>query len=248
MKETINESVHLAFYNLSQSYNDIVTFKNLSLEITKGETVFLIGESGCGKTTLLKTLCQLIPQSSGKIELSGEDVSLMNAQAYKKRFGYVIQKAGLLPHLTIAQNVALPAQIHNLTENIECRTKQLFESLNLDFEELKSRFPHQISGGQKQRVSIARALINDPEILFMDEPFGALDPITKKSIYKDFLNIKSLSDKTVIIVSHDIKEACILSDRICILKDGQFEQIGTYNEMKTNPKTEYVKNYMSDWV
>ena len=160
----------------------------------------------------------------------------------------MIQKAGLLPHLTIYENVALPARIHNQTENLEARMRGLFDSLNLDYLELKDRYPNQISGGQKQRISIARALINDPEILFMDEPFGALDPLTKKSIYTDFLSLKSLNDKTIVIVSHDMKEAAILSDRIVVLKEGQFEQIGTYQELKENPNSEYIKNYMSDWT
>lgn len=224
-----------------------MTFDQLSLDILKGETVFLIGESGCGKTTLLKTLCQLIPVESGDIYLSGTKVKDFKPEDYKKKFGYVIQKAGLLPHLTIYQNVTLPAKIHKQTKNLEERAKSLFESLNLDLNELKNRYPNQISGGQKQRVSIARALINDPEILFMDEPFGALDPLTKKSIYTDFLKLESLAEKTIVIVSHDMNEAAILSDRIVVLKEGRFEQIGTYQELKDHPKTDYIKNYMSDW-
>ncbi len=196
---------------------------------------------------MLKTLCQLLPQTSGDIFLCEQNIKTLNPQAYKKRFGYVIQKAGLLPHLTIFQNVELPARIHGHKDDQTQKIKTLFETLNLDFYELKNRYPYQISGGQKQRVSIARALINDPEILFMDEPFGALDPLTKRSIYKDFLNIKALSKKTVIIVSHDMQEASMLSDRIAILNRGQFEQIGTYQDLKLNPKTEYIKNYLADW-
>ncbi len=196
---------------------------------------------------MLKTLCQLIKQKSGDIFLSGKNINELNPIEYKKKFGYVIQKAGLLPHLTVLENVELPSRIHGNTDDLKSKVVSLFDSLNLDFEELKNRFPNQISGGQKQRVSIARALINDPELLFMDEPFGALDPLTKKSIYKDFLNIKSLSDKTVIIVSHDMIEASILSDRIVVLKDGSFEQIGAYDDLKLNPKTEYIKTYLQDW-
>lgn len=208
----------------------------------------MVGESGCGKTTLLKTLCQLRPQSSGDIFLENQNIKLSNPIDYKKKYGYVIQKAGLLPHLNILQNVELPAKIQgNIQNNLE-QIRNLFELLNLDFKDLNQKYPHQISGGQKQRVSIARALINDPELLFMDEPFGALDPLTKRSIYKDFLNLKRLSDKTTIVVSHDMIEASILSDRIVILKNGHFEQIGTYHDLKTNPKTEYVKNYLKDWV
>lgn len=237
----------MAFSHLSQSYENKQTFSDLSLQIIKGETVFLIGESGCGKTTLLKTLCQLIPASSGEIYLSGQNIAELKPENYKNRFGYVIQKAGLLPHLTIFENVVLPAKIHNMLDDIEGRTENLFESLNLDFNDLKSRYPHQISGGQKQRVGIARALINNPEILFMDEPFGALDPITKKNIYTDFLNLNSLTEKTIVIVSHDMKEAAILSDRIVVLNHGKFEQIGTYDELRSDPKTQYIKDYMTDW-
>ncbi len=187
-------------------------------------------------------------QTNGAIYLSGKNINTFKPEDYKKKFGYVIQKAGLLPHLTIYENVTLPAKIHKQTKDLENRTILLFESLNLAYDELKNRYPHQISGGQKQRVSIARALINDPEILFMDEPFGALDPLTKKSIYSDFLNFEGLTAKTIVIVSHDIHEAAILADRIVVLKSGQFEQIGTYQELKANPKSDYIKDYMSDWT
>jgi osmoprotectant transport system ATP-binding protein len=207
----------------------------------------LVGESGSGKTTLLKTLCQLIKQKSGDIFLSGENIKNIHPIDYKKKFGYVIQKAGLLPHLNVVQNIELPARIHGNKGDLKPKILELFDSLNLDYEMLALRYPSQISGGQKQRVSIARALINDPELLFMDEPFGALDPLTKRSIYKDFLNLKILSDKTIIIVSHDMIEASILSDRIVLLKDGRFEQVGTYEDLKSNPKSSYVKTYLQDW-
>ena len=216
------------------------------MQIIEGETLFLVGESGCGKTTLLKTLCQLLPYHNGEIKICGQELKDIPPRVYKKRIGYVIQKAGLLPHLNIRKNIQLPARIHKLDDQVDQRTYKLLEFLNLEAS-LLDKYPHQISGGQKQRVGIARALINDPEILFMDEPFGALDPLTKKRIYKDFLSLKRFLNKTVIIVSHDMNEASILADRITILREGRFEHTGTYEELRHQTQNQYVQDFMKDW-
>lgn len=208
--------------------------------------MFLVGESGCGKTTLLKTLCQLLPYHNGEIKIYNQELKNIPSRIYKKSIGYVIQKAGLLPHFNIRKNIQLPARIHKLNDQINQRTHKLLEFLNLE-SSLLDKYPHQISGGEKQRVSIARALINDPKILFMDEPFGALDPLTKKRIYKDFLSLKRFLNKTIIIVSHDMNEAAILADRIAVLKEGRFECIGTYEDLNHQTHNPYVQEFMKEW-
>lgn len=217
----------------------------LSMTIPTGETCVLIGPSGCGKTTTMRMINRLIEPSGGRILVGGEDVMSVDPVELRRRIGYVIQQIGLFPHMTIAANVAtVPALLGWETDRIATRTDELLHLVGLDPATYRGRFPRELSGGQRQRVGVARALAADPRVMLMDEPFGAVDPITRANLQAEFLGILKSLRKTVIFVTHDIDEAIRMGDRIAILKDGRLVQYDTPGKILLNPADDFVAAFV----
>ncbi len=217
---------------------DAVTF-----EVTEGTTCMLVGTSGSGKTTLLRMVNRLIEPTSGQIIIDGRNILEENPILLRRRIGYVIQQVGLFPHMNIAENIRVTAEIAGgwSKEQLAERVDELLELVGLPPAEYRKRFPRQLSGGQQQRVGLARALATDPAILLMDEPFGALDAITRARMQDELLRIQRDVHKTILFVSHDIEEAFKLGDMIAVLHDGQLMQLGTPVELLAQPSNEYVR-------
>ncbi len=201
---------------------------DLNLQIVKGETLVLLGESGCGKTTTLKLINRLIEPTGGAVIVEGKPTADWDAIKLRRRIGYVLQEAGLFPHFTIAENVALILGLENWNEAKKyARTKEMLELAGLNFDKYAARYPHELSGGQRQRVGVARALAADPEILLLDEPFGALDPITRHNLQKEFANLVVELNKTAVFVTHDLHEAMLLGSRIALMEKGKIVLLNT---------------------
>jgi osmoprotectant transport system ATP-binding protein len=215
--------------------------------VNEGENVVLLGTSGCGKTTLLKMINRLIEPSSGEIWIGGKNIGGQPPAALRKKIGYVLQNTGLFPHYTISENIAVvPRLLGWDKQKIYARTTALLEKLHLPPGKYLSSYPHELSGGQQQRVGLARALAANPPILLMDEPFGALDPITRASVKKDFKELDELKSTTIILVTHDIQEAFELADRICLLDKGKIVQAGTPDDLLFRPADDYVRHFIGD--
>ncbi|MDN5212060.1 ATP-binding cassette domain-containing protein [Fulvivirgaceae bacterium BMA12] len=228
---------------ISKAYNGKKVVDEVSFEVKKGETLVLLGTSGSGKTTLLKMLNRLIQPTEGKIRIDGEDITANRAETLRLKIGYVIQNIGLFPHYTIARNIAtVPELLKWDRDSVDDRIDFLLKLMGLP-EEMGSRYPAELSGGQKQRVGLARALAADPPIVLLDEPFGALDPITRRQIQTEFKELETLLDKTMVLVTHDVFEAIELGDRICLMHDGKIQQIGTPTELIFEPANDFVWNY-----
>lgn len=230
--------------HISKNFGATTAVKNLSFNVEKGETLILLGTSGCGKTTTLKMLNLLIAPDEGEILINGINHTKINQEELRLGIGYVLQSNGLFPHYTIAQNMAVVPQLLKWNKDkISKRIDELLEKLHLP-KDVKNKFPHQLSGGQQQRVGLARALAANPPILLMDEPFGALDPITRNKIKSEFLTLDELQNKTIIMVTHDVQEAFELGNQICLMDEGEILQIGTPKELLENPKSDKVKNFL----
>ncbi len=202
----------------------------LSLSVQRGETFVLLGESGCGKTTTLKLVNRLLAPTSGEVRVEGKTTTEWDAIRLRRRTGYVIQEAGLFPHFTVEQNVALVPSLEGWDEaRVGERVRELLSLVGLDPEQFAHRYPRELSGGQRQRVGVARALAADPPLLLMDEPFGALDPLTRSSLQKEFVELKSRLGKTVIFVTHDVREALLLGSRIALMDAGKVVLLETPN-------------------
>ena len=219
---------------------------HISLTVDEGDVCVLIGPSGCGKTTTMRLINRMIEPTSGKIELMGRDVTHMDAVELRRGIGYVIQQVGLFPHLTIADNVATVPRLLGWDEvKVSHRVDELLGLVDLDPGTYRHRFPRDLSGGQKQRVGVARALAADPPVMLMDEPFGALDPITRDRLQNEFLRLQSEVRKTVVFVTHDIDEAIKLGDRIAILREGGvLAQYDTPDEILAHPADEFVARFV----
>lgn len=217
---------------------DAVTF-----EVPEGSTCMLVGTSGSGKTTLLRMVNRLIEPSSGAILINGKNVLQEDPIQLRRRIGYVIQQVGLFPHMTIAENIRVTAEIAGgwTKERLATRTDELLDLVGLPPGDYRKRFPRQLSGGQQQRVGLARALATDPAILLMDEPFGALDAITRERMQDELLRIQKDVHKTILFVSHDIEEAFKLGDQIAVLTEGQLVQLGTPVELLAKPANDFVR-------
>lgn len=203
--------------------------------------VFL-GSSGSGKTTVLKMINRLLEPDSGSITVDGVDTRDYDSIKLRRSMGYVIQSIGLFPHMTIGENVTLMPRLCGWDEQRRgSRTREVLQLVGLNPDEFSNRYPDELSGGQQQRVGVARALANDPEILLMDEPFGALDAVTRESLQQELIAVKERVRKTIIFVTHDIFEAFTLADRIAVMHEGRLEQVGTRDEIITAPATEFVE-------
>ena len=231
---------------VSKTYGTVKAVEAVSFTVAEGETLILLGTSGCGKTTVLRMLNKLIEPTSGAIFLKNQPISTILAEQLRRSMGYVLQHTGLFPHYTIAENMAVVPRLLNWkAPQIKERTMELIQKLHLSEEQL-AQYPDQLSGGQKQRVGIARALMADPPVLLLDEPFGALDPITRTHIRQEFLQLDELKRKTVIMVTHDITEAFELGDRICLMQQGRIEQIGTPAELLLKPNSNFVSSFLNE--
>jgi osmoprotectant transport system ATP-binding protein len=219
---------------------------DLTLDIPTGKTCVLIGPSGCGKTTTLRMINRLIEPDRGRVLIDGEDTTGVDPAQLRLKMGYVIQQTGLFPHMTVGDNVGTVPRLWQWDKaRIEARVEELLQLVGLDPAEYRDRYPHQLSGGQRQRVGFARALGADPPILLMDEPFGAVDRITRERLQHEFINIQRSMRKTVVFVTHDIDEAVMVGDRICLLQmQAQIAQYDTPERILTRPASAYVAEFL----
>jgi len=220
--------------------------KDLNLEVNPGEILVLVGPSGCGKSTTLRLINRMIEPSSGRIIYEGEDVTKGDPNELRRRMGYVIQQIGLFPHRTIAENIAtVPKLLKWPKDKIRARVDELLEVVSMDPSIYRDRYPSELSGGQAQRVGVARALGADPDVLLMDEPFGAIDPITRDRLQNEFLRLQGELKKTIVFVTHDIDEAVKMGDRIAILREqSEIAQLDTPEHILTDPADEFVENFL----
>ncbi|GAA5090017.1 hypothetical protein GCM10023210_15570 [Chryseobacterium ginsengisoli] len=236
----------IAVESVSKSFNNRPAVDDISFVANEKEILVLLGTSGCGKTTTLKMINRLIDSDSGRILIDGKNSRDQKVEELRMGIGYVMQNSGLFPHYTVAENIAVVPKLQKWnSKQIESRTEELIQKLHLS-EDILKRFPHELSGGQQQRVGIARALMANTPILLMDEPFGALDNITKSDIHAEFKTLNELKNKTIILVTHDVSEAFELGHRICLMDKGKIIQIGTPKEMIYHPINEFVKNFFAN--
>jgi len=235
----------IEFKNVSKSFNGRKILNDINITIQDQELVVFIGPSGCGKTTTLKMINKLLTPSSGEILINGDKIQDKNTIKLRRNMGYVIQQAGLLPHLTIGDNIALIPSIEKMPKDkIHTKVIDLLKLVGLDAEEFINKYPNQLSGGEQQRVGVARALVMDPDVILMDEPFSALDPITKSQLQDEIFNIQQNFKKTIIFVTHDMDEALKLGDRICIMNGGHVVQFDTPEEILKNPINDFVRDFV----
>lgn len=235
----------IKFENISKKFKNTTVLSDVSFEIEKGKLVAIIGESGCGKTTTLKMINGLITPTSGKIYINNEDISTKNVIDLRRNMGYVIQQTGLFPHMTIRENIELIPKVQNKKpDDITQQTYNLMDMVGLDCDKFLNRYPVELSGGQQQRVGVARAFATNPDIILMDEPFSALDPITRSSLQDELVNLQSKLKKTIIFVTHDMDEAIKISDKMCIMDKGKIIQYDTPENILKNPVNDFVSQFV----
>lgn len=236
----------IIFDNVSKQYdNNQIAVKALNVEIKKGEFFVIIGPSGCGKTTLLKMINRLIPLTAGTIWINDKRISDYNIHELRWSIGYVLQQIALFPHMTIEENIAVVPELKKWSKTkIHQRVDELLALVGLEPAKYRQRKPKELSGGEQQRVGVVRALAADPEIILMDEPFSALDPISRTKLQDDLLEMQRTIQKTIVFVSHDMQEALKLGDRLCIMKDGEIVQIGTPQQLLQNPVNDFVQQFI----
>nr|WP_318539896.1 betaine/proline/choline family ABC transporter ATP-binding protein [Terribacillus saccharophilus] len=235
----------LTFENVTKIYSGSKkAVNNLNLQIQKGEFICFIGPSGCGKTTSMKMVNRLIEPTEGRILIDGKDIMKQNRVQMRREIGYVIQQIGLFPHMTISENITLVPKLQQWSkEKRRERVAELIKLVNLP-EEYLDRYPQELSGGQEQRIGVLRALASNPPLILMDEPFGALDPITRDGLQEEFKDLQKRLGKTIVFVTHDMDEAIKLADRIVIMKDGEIVQVDTPDEILRNPANEFVESFI----
>jgi len=235
----------LTLENVSKTYKGgKKAVNNVNLKIAKGEFICFIGPSGCGKTTTMKMINRLIEPSAGKIFIDGENIMDQDPVELRRKIGYVIQQIGLFPHMTIQQNISLVPKLLKWPEQQRKeRARELLKLVDMG-PEYVDRYPHELSGGQQQRIGVLRALAAEPPLILMDEPFGALDPITRDSLQEEFKKLQKTLHKTIVFVTHDMDEAIKLADRIVILKAGEIVQVGTPDDILRNPADEFVEEFI----
>ncbi|RFU66582.1 ABC transporter ATP-binding protein [Peribacillus glennii] len=238
----------ITFEHVGKKYPDgFVALKDIDFHIEEGELVALIGPSGSGKTTTMRMINRLIEPTSGRIFINGEDISKIDPVRLRRNIGYVIQQIGLLPHLTIEENITLVPRLKGWNpEQYQNKVDELLNMVGLDPAEYKSRFPAELSGGQQQRVGVIRALAAEPPIILMDEPFSALDPISREQLQDELVNLQEDIKKTIVFVTHDMDEAIKIADRIAIMKDGEIVQFDTPERILRHPKNEFVKGFIGE--
>lgn len=235
----------IEFKDIVKKYRNKTIIKPFSLDIQPGQLIVFIGPSGCGKTTLLKMVNKLIQPTSGKILVDGKDISTMDAIELRRNIGYVIQNTGLFPHMSIKENLELIPKLKGEgPDSIEKKTEELLHVVGLNPKEFMHRYPKELSGGQQQRVGVARAFSTDSDIILMDEPFSALDPVTRSSLQDELVQMQKELNKTIIFVTHDMDEAIKIADKICILKDGDILQYDTPENILKNPANEFVEDFI----
>ncbi|NED77763.1 ATP-binding cassette domain-containing protein, partial [Streptomyces sp. SID9944] len=236
----------IRFEQVTKRYPDGTTaVDGLSFEVAEGELVTLVGPSGCGKTTTMMMVNRLVEPTSGRVLVGGEDIAGLDPVRLRRRIGYVIQQVGLFPHRTVLDNTAtVPALLGWKKARARARAAELLDLVGLDPKTYGPRYPRQLSGGQRQRVGVARALAADPEVLLMDEPFGAVDPVVREQLQDEFLRMQAAVRKTVLLVTHDIEEAVRLGDRIAVYGQGRIEQLDTPGAVLGSPATPYVAGFV----
>ena len=235
----------IQFRGVTKEFKGNVVLSDISMDINDGELTVLIGPSGCGKTTTLKMINRLIPASKGEIFIDEKNIEEMDKVQLRRNMGYVIQQGGLFPHMTIRQNIEIIERLEKKdTEKIVENTKQLMKMVDLDPDQSLDRYPTELSGGQRQRIGVIRALANDPEIILLDEPFSALDPVTRSSLQDELIELQSKVGKTMVFVTHDMDEAIKIADRICIMKGGHILQFDTPEMILKQPADEFVANFV----
>lgn len=243
-----SEQVLITFRDVTKTYEDGTTaVQSFNLEIKEGEFFVLIGPSGCGKTTTLKMINRLHNMTHGDILIDGKSIAEHNIHELRWNIGYVLQQIALFPHMTIEENISIVPELKSWKKgDIKERVDELLGLVGLDPSTYKKRKPSELSGGQQQRVGVARALAANPPIILMDEPFSALDPLSREQLQQDFLKLKEKIQKTIVFVTHDMNEALTLGDRICLMKDGETVQVGTPEEFINQPKNEFVKSFIGN--
>ena len=235
----------IEFKNVSKSYDKKTVVKNISFKVEKGELVVLIGLSGCGKTTLLRMINKLIKPTSGSIYIDGKNIEFTDEILLRRNIGYVIQQTGLFPHMTIRKNIEIIPRLQKMNPTkIAQNSIALMEMVGLDPKIYLDRYPSELSGGQQQRIGVARAFACDPDIILMDEPFSALDPITRCQLQDEMVGIQAKYKKTIVFVTHDMNEAIKLADKICIINNGDIQQFDTVETIMREPANEFVTEFI----
>lgn len=236
----------IRFDHVSKEYEGHTVLQDFSLDVTKGEFITVIGSSGSGKTTMLKMINGLLTPTRGIIYVDDKDISKENQTLLRRNIGYVIQGIGLFPHMSVRKNIAYVPELLNKRDKLRTAraVERLIKVVGLE-QEMLERYPAELSGGQRQRVGIARSLAANPEILLMDEPFGAVDEITRKMLQMEIARIHQELGVTIIFITHDIKEALKLGTRVLVMNNGKIEQIGTPEEIKNHPATDFVKELVA---
>ncbi|MEW9670156.1 ABC transporter ATP-binding protein [Ammoniphilus sp. 3BR4] len=238
----------IEFKNVTKKYDDgTVALKGINLTIQEGELVTLIGPSGCGKTTTMKMINRLVEVSSGEILVNGKNIASSDPVQLRRDIGYVIQQIGLFPHMTIRENVALVPKLKKMDKNLYMKkVDELLAMVGLDPNKFGDRYPAELSGGQQQRVGVIRAMAAEPPIILMDEPFSALDPISREQLQDELVRLQEEVKKTIVFVSHDMDEALKIADRIVLMKDGEIVQVDTPEKMLRRPKNDFVRSFIGE--
>jgi len=236
----------IEYEHVYKSYQaDVNAVSDFTLSIAQGELLAIIGPSGCGKTTVLKMLNRLVEPTSGSILLHGRDLRSLDPIGLRRQMGYVIQQVGLFPHMTILENLTVVPDILGWpADKQRSRAIELLELIDMNPADYIHRYPHQLSGGQQQRIGVLRALASDPEVILMDEPFGAVDPLTRTKLQQELKTLHGRLNKTILLVTHDIDEAFLLADRILLMREGRIIQFGTPADLAERPVSPFVLDYI----
>ena len=237
----------IEFINVGMTYQcGNVGLKNINLTINESEITVFIGPSGSGKTTLLKMINRLEDNTTGEVKINGKNVKEYDIHKMRWDIGYALQQVALFPHMNVEENIAIVPELKKWKkEKINARIDELLNMVGLEPKKYRKRNPSELSGGEAQRVGIARALAADPKIILMDEPFSALDPITRANLQEDIKKLQKQINKTIVFVTHDIEEAFFLGDKICIIQDGELIQSGTKQEIISNPQNDFVRRFIT---
>jgi osmoprotectant transport system ATP-binding protein len=242
----MSDAAAISFDNVSKNYGDGRVLDRVSLDVREREFLAVVGPSGSGKTTLLRLVNRLIDPSAGTVRVSGEDVQAVDVVTLRRRIGYVFQRVGLFPHMTVAENIAITPKLLGWDDSQRsARVDELIGLVRLDRDKHRDRFPAQLSGGEGQRVGVARALAARPKIMLMDEPFGALDPLTRDALGEDYRRLHEQLGLTTVMVTHDMLEALLLADRIAVIRGGRLVTAGTPRELMTGTQDDYVRELMA---